>query len=74
MDAYRRLRGRDPVISGAATDLLARLFVNPWPPLRLSRDLGMIGLDLLPGIRHHFARRFMGVTGNMPRLARGLPL
>lgn len=74
LDAYRRLRGRDQSNAGAATDLLARLFVNPWMPLRLSRDLGLVGLDLLPGLRHRFARRFMGVTGNMPRLARGLPL
>jgi 2-octaprenyl-6-methoxyphenol hydroxylase len=74
LDAYGRLRGRDQATAGAATDLLARLFVNPWAPLRLSRGLGMVGLDLLPSVRHRFARRFMGVTGNMPRLARGLPL
>jgi 2-octaprenyl-6-methoxyphenol hydroxylase len=74
LEAYRRLRGRDQVSVGAATDLLARLFVNPWLPLRLSRDMGLVGLDLLPGLRHLFARRFMGLTGNAPRLARGLPL
>lgn len=74
LDAYRRLRGRDQASAGVATDLLARLFVNPWMPVRLSRDLGMVGFDLLPGLRHLFARRFMGMTGNLPRLARGLPL
>jgi len=74
LDTYRRLRGRDQFNAGAATDFLARLFVNPWAPLRLSRDLGLVGLDLLPGARHLLARRFMGMTGNMPRLARGLPL
>jgi 2-octaprenyl-6-methoxyphenol hydroxylase len=74
LDAYRRLRGRDQASMGAATDLLARLFINPWLPLRLSRDLGLVGLDLLPGLRHQFARRFMGLAGNAPRLARGLPL
>jgi 2-octaprenyl-6-methoxyphenol hydroxylase len=74
LDSYKRLRGRDQASVGAATDFLARLFVNPWLPVRLSRDLGLIGLDLLPGARHLLARRFMGVTGNMPRLACGLPL
>jgi 2-octaprenyl-6-methoxyphenol hydroxylase len=57
-----------------ATDGLARLFVNPWFPLRLARDLGMLGLDLAPSLRHLLARRFMGVSGKLPRLARGLPL
>jgi 2-octaprenyl-6-methoxyphenol hydroxylase len=72
---YRRLRGRDQEGSAAATDALARLFVNPWAPLRLARDLGMIGFDLLPGARRPFARRFMGLGGGgLPRLARGLPL
>jgi 2-octaprenyl-6-methoxyphenol hydroxylase len=74
LDDYRRLRGRDQASVGAATDLLARLFVNPWLPLQLSRDVGMVGLDLVPGLRHLLARRFMGLTSNMPRLARGLPL
>jgi 2-octaprenyl-6-methoxyphenol hydroxylase len=74
LDTYRRLRGRDQAAVGAATDLLARLFVNPWLPLRMSRDLGMVGLDLLPGLRHLFARRFMGLSPGMPRLARGLPV
>jgi 2-octaprenyl-6-methoxyphenol hydroxylase len=74
LDAYRRLRGQDQATVGAATDLLARLFVNPWLPLRVSRDLGLVGLDLLPGPRRLFARRFMGLSPKMPRLARGLPL
>jgi len=74
LDAYRRLRGRDQFSVGAATDFLAHLFVNPWMPLRVGRDLGLLGLDLLPGPRHRLVRRFMGVSGTMPRLARGLPL
>ncbi|MEA3278915.1 MAG: 2-octaprenyl-6-methoxyphenyl hydroxylase [Pseudomonadota bacterium] len=74
LDAYRRLRGRDQDSAAAATDALARLFVNPWLPLRVARDLGMLGLDLSPGLRHLLARRFMGLGGSQPRLARGLPL
>jgi 2-octaprenyl-6-methoxyphenol hydroxylase len=74
LDAYRLQRGRDQEGAAVATDALARLFVNPWTPLRLARDLGMVGLDLVPGARHLFARRFMGLAGGQPRLARGLPL
>ncbi len=74
LDAYRRLRGRDQQTAAAATDLLARTFVNPLLPVRWARDLGMLGLDLTPGLRHMVARHFMGMGGSQPRLARGLPL
>jgi 2-octaprenyl-6-methoxyphenol hydroxylase len=74
LDTYRRLRGRDRETVAAVTDVLARTFVNPLFPVRLARDLGMLGLDLAPGLRHLVARRFMGVGGNLPRLARGIPL
>ena len=75
LDAYRRLRGGDQTAVVAATDTLARMFVNPWSPVRWGRDLGLLGLDLLPGTRRFVTRRFMGLGGaHQPRLARGLPL
>ena len=75
LDAYARFRGRDQAAVAMATDILARTFVNPLPPIRWARDLGMLGLDLTPGLRHLLARRFMGgFGGRQPRLARGLPL
>jgi 2-octaprenyl-6-methoxyphenol hydroxylase len=74
LDRYRRQRGRDHAVAASATDALARLFVNPWLPLRVGRNLGMVGLDVLPGLRHLLVRRFMGMGGHLPRLARGLPL
>ena len=73
LTGYRRRRGPDQAAVAMATDTLARLFINPWAPIRLGRDLGMLGLDLIPGARHHLARRFMGIDGRLPRLARGLP-
>jgi 2-octaprenyl-6-methoxyphenol hydroxylase len=57
-----------------ATDGLARLFANPLPPLRLARNLGMLALDLFAPARHALARTAMGLSGRLPRLARGLPL
>jgi len=72
--AYRQWRGPDQQTTAALTDTLARLFVNPWLPLRLARNLGLLGLDLLPPARRAVARRFMGQGGRTPRLARGLPL
>ena len=74
LSTYRQLRGRDPQIMGTTTDLLVRLFTNPWAPVRLARNCGLLGLDLLPGCKHWLARHFMGLHASQPRLARGLPL
>jgi 2-octaprenyl-6-methoxyphenol hydroxylase len=79
---YAQWRRRDQSQSALATDALARLFVNPWAPLRLARDLGLVGLDLIPAARRTLGRRFMGLGpavggdagGRLPRLARGLAL
>ena len=56
------------------TDGIVRLFGSSRPSLRFARDIGMIGFDLLPGVRSLFARHMMGLTGRLPRLARGVPL
>ncbi|WP_462321881.1 2-octaprenyl-6-methoxyphenyl hydroxylase, partial [Halochromatium sp.] len=69
---YRQRRAPDHALIAGLTDGLARLFVNPWGPVRLARNLGLLGLDLVPPARHHLARRFMGAIGRQPRLARGL--
>lgn len=74
LDAYRHWRAGDQREVAWLTDGLARLFVNPWLPLRLARGAGLIGLDLAGPGRRALARRLMGVGGRMPRLARGLPL
>ena len=74
VDGYRKRRAPDQRSAAMLTDTLARLFVNPWAPVRVGRNLGMLGLDLLPPARHLLAQRFMGTGGRQPRLARGLPL
>ena len=79
---YAQWRRQDQSQSALVTDALARLFVNPWAPLRLARDLGLVGLDLMPAARRTLGRRFMGLGpavggdagGRLPRLARGLAL
>ena len=74
VNGYRKRRTPDQQGAAALTDTLARLFVNPWAPVRIGRNLGMLGLDLLPQARHLLAQRFMGTGGRQSRLARGLPL
>lgn len=56
------------------TDGIVRLFGNTTPPLRALRNVGMLGFDLVPGVRKQFARHTMGLAGRLPRLSRGLPL
>jgi len=72
--AYGDWRKGDQQRVVTITDSLARLFANPLPPLRLARNLGLLGLDLTPPLKHRMVRQFMGLSGRLPRLARGVPL
>lgn len=56
------------------TDGLVRLFGSRRRPIRALRNLGMLGFDLVPGVRSVFAKHTMGLAGNLPRLSRGVPL
>ncbi len=56
------------------TDTLARLFANTSLPLVISRNLGLLALDFLPGVKGMLARRTMGLAGKQPRLTRQLSL
>ena len=56
------------------TDGLVRLFGSRRRPFRALRNLGMLGFDLVPGVRSVFAKHTMGLAGNLPRLSRGVPL
>lgn len=71
---YQRWRGRDALETAWLTDTLARLFIPDFAPLVAARALGMLAVDALPPLRRGLARRFMGLQGRAPRLARGLPL
>jgi 2-octaprenyl-6-methoxyphenol hydroxylase len=54
------------------TDSLVRLFGSERPPLRVLRNIGMLGFDLVPGVRSLFAKHTMGLAGRLPRLSRGV--
>lgn len=56
------------------TDGIVRLFGSSRRPLRALRNVGMLGFDLVPGVRSLFARHTMGLAGRLPRLSRGVPL
>lgn len=73
LNEYRKWREGDQNRVAAITDGLARLFANPFGPLRLMRNMGLVGLDLLPGLKHQVARQFMGVNSRrQSKLGRGV--
>jgi 2-octaprenyl-6-methoxyphenol hydroxylase len=54
------------------TDSLVKLFGSERPPLRILRNAGMLGFDLVPSVRSLFAKHTMGLAGRLPRLSRGV--
>jgi 2-octaprenyl-6-methoxyphenol hydroxylase len=56
------------------TDGLVKLFGSERRPLRALRNFGMLGFDLVPGVRSAFAKHTMGLAGRLPRLSRGVPI
>jgi 2-octaprenyl-6-methoxyphenol hydroxylase len=74
LERYREWRRDDHRKVVAFTDGLVRLFETGRAPVPLLRNLGMLGFDLVPGVRSLFAKHTMGLAGRLPRLARGVPL
>jgi len=74
LQRYAEWRRTDQKKLVSFTDGLVRLFSASAPPLRALRNLGMLGFDLVPGVRSLFARHTMGLAGRLPRLSRGVPL
>lgn len=74
LERYAEWRRADQHKLVQFTDGLVRLFGSRRRSLRLLRDVGMLGFDLVPGVRRLFARHTMGLAGELPRLSRGVPL
>lgn len=71
---YSDWRRGDQQRTLGVTDGLVRLFGNPLAPVRLGRGLGLMALDMLPGVKRELARHAMGLGGRQPRLVRGQSL
>ena len=74
LDRYAAWRQSDQKKLLRFTDGLVRLFGDSRGPMRGLRNLGMLGFDLVPGVRKTFAKHTMGLAGRLPRLSRGVPL
>ncbi|HYW02485.1 MAG TPA: 2-octaprenyl-6-methoxyphenyl hydroxylase [Gammaproteobacteria bacterium] len=74
LQRYAAARRRDLWRTSGLTEGLLRTFSSRVAAVVAGRNLGMIGLDLAGPLRHAFTRGAMGVSADMPWLARGRPL
>ena len=74
LERYANWRRSDQRKLVRFTDSLVKLFGSDRPPLRVLRNIGMLGFDLVPGVRSLFAKHTMGLAGRLPRLSRGVPV
>ena len=74
LERYRQWRRFDVMTLAVATDGFNRLFSNDNSFLRTIRDLGLGAANALPGLRRGLIREAAGLTGDLPRLAKGQPL
>lgn len=70
---YERWRRGDNLLMIAAMEGFKRLFAGSLPPLAWARNLGLEITDRLPPLKALFMRHALGLGGDLPRLARGLP-
>lgn len=73
LSRYAVMRAPDVRGTRMLTHGLVRLFEPAFAPVAHARGLGLMALDVLPGVKRAFARRAMGLNGTVPRLVRGLP-
>jgi 2-octaprenyl-6-methoxyphenol hydroxylase len=74
LENYAEWRRSDQQKLVRFTDGIVRLFGDQRPPVRMLRNLGMLGFDMIPAVRKAFAKHTMGLAGRLPRLSRGVPL
>ena len=74
LERYASWRKSDQKKLVRFTDSLVKLFGSDRRPLRTLRNIGMLGFDLVPGVRSVFAKHTMGLAGRLPRLSRGVPV
>jgi 2-octaprenyl-6-methoxyphenol hydroxylase len=74
LDRYQQWRRFDTMLMAVGTDGVNKLFSNDSKILRGVRDLGMGVVNAVPALRRACIREAAGLTGDTPRLMRGLPI
>lgn len=67
---YERWRKGDNLFMMLGMDGLERLFGAQSSPVRLARNLGLNLTDSLPPVKNYLIQQAMGLSGDLPRLAR----
>lgn len=62
LDVWHSARAADQRRVSDFTDRIVRLFSNRVPGLGAMRSAGLVGLELLPTLKHEMARRSMGLA------------
>jgi len=71
---YAKLRHRQTKRVLRFTDGLLQVFTNDYPGLSSGRNIALNMLEILPPAKRALLKRTAGLSGPLPRLARGLPL
>lgn len=71
---YERWRKTDNVAVMAAMDGFKRLFSNDIGPLKIIRNLGLTLADNAGPAKNMMMRRALGLSGDLPKLSRGVGL
>lgn len=74
LQRYRTWREADRTNIVRFTDGLVRVFTQPFGPVKLLRDLGMLAFDMMPIAKDALSQLSLGAAGKVPRLTRGAPL
>jgi len=70
LQRYQHLHQSDRVQTAGFSDSLIQIFGSPLPPLAAARDVGLMGLDLVPAAKRWFAGNAMGLGGRKARIQR----
>ena len=74
LERYERWRRLDSALSAGTFDALNRLFSSDVTVLRTARDFGLGLVERLPALKQLFVAEAAGLTGEVPRLLRGVSL
>lgn len=74
LEKYLQWRLDDQRWISDLTSDVNQLFALQFPFLGTIRGLGLLATDLLPSFKHRLAKRLMGLSGRLPKLAMGIPL
>jgi len=72
LEDYQAARQSDQKSIMQITDGLARLFANPFAPIQLARNCGLLALELSSFLKHNVSERMMGLHGRVPKLMCGI--